>query len=676
MSFKVKTFSALAAIAALSLASCSSEEPLGNDNNSQEREGIGYMSFTIANPADGTRAAGDETADSGEVFNNGDAQEYAICPNNDANAAFFFDGSGNFWGMSNLQAVNNTGDGHESHNKYAEKYYTYMTRWRNDDSSKKPSQVIIVLNANPSDLNAIAESNPTVDNFFEYEAAFSGKAYTYGIYNYADKQYFTMSNSMFDANTATSIEDVQVCETAEQALQNPVTVYVERELAKFELGLGKNGASIATGDFVFYPFATGDTNVEDMATINYVASYDGKDADLDYPKYTPSEWAAYITSWGINGLEKQQSILKNINPSATYFANWQAPTYHRSFWGESELYTTTDGFTTQYRDASYDPEAEKYQDTYFGNITYDPTKETEQLNALHYISYNDIQTRATYKYTGERTFNTEDGLKGYGPYRYASHYLLGAQLLIKDVDYDALNGTKEGNVLQNARDKYYAYNFYFAGEDAKNDYIRYAYHRMAAKFADGREHSLILKGTTLAPISTTSTGTLYKDADGTELAVSEAADFFTTQSAQVIHGDGKVTLKASQPIYYKNGEGKFVAFTDDQLTALIYSYVEAARHFNKGAMYYAIPVQHNQGKTYVTDRIKVDKDRTEPYAVGDFGVVRNHWYRLKVNTIGSIGIPVDNPDQPIIPDPENDYYIAIEIVVLPWHIIDNGEVDL
>ena len=62
--------------------------------------------------------------------------------------------------------------------------------------------------------------------------------------------------------------------------------------------------------------------------------------------------------------------------------------------------------------------------------------------------------------------------------------------------------------------------------------------------------------------------------------------------------------------------------------------------------------------------------------MGDFGVVRNHWYRLNVRTIANVGIPVDDPDQPIIPDPEDDYYVAFEIVVLPWHIIDMGEIDL
>ena len=704
MSFKIKTLSALTAVAALSLASCSSEEPLNNDNNTTEREGIGYMSFTIANPADGTRADndrnpkvdGDQTATGGEIFNNGSANEYAICPNNSANAAFFFS-EGKFWGMSNLQSVNNNGS-HASHDNYAEKYYTYMTRWRNDGVKAKPDQVIVILNADPSKLETIANEmldEPVATNdlakFLANESVFTDEVnetgYKYGIYNYADEKYFTMSSSVFfddnDENqTLTTIDENWVCETAEEALNHPVTVYVERLLAKFQLGFGEDSFEFGKdGDFIFYPFNDALIPEEKKpATINFVSEYTGTEDNLDYPKYERKEWAAYIVSWGINGLEKKASLIKKVS-NTTYFDNWNAPLFHRSYWGESNTYELygKPHFTTQYRYEGYDPDAKKFEDTFFGNSEYSPSTESSQLgNALHYISYNDLRNRAAYKYTAERTYNAEEGRKAYGPYRYASHYLIGAQLLIAGVDYEPATGKpydndKEQNVLSKVNDKYYAYNFYF---NDVNSYIRYAYHRMASKFADGREHSLILNGRTLAPISTSSTGTLYKDVNGTPISVQEAADYFTIQSAQIIHGDGKVTLKAKEnPIYYKNGEGKYIAFSEEQLIALVYNCAEAARHYNKGAMYYAIPVQHKLGKTF-GDMVKINKDAAELYALGQFGVVRNHWYRLTVNTIGSIGIPVDNPDQPIIPDPEDEYYIAIEIVVLPWHIIDNGKVDL
>lgn len=714
MNFKVKSFSMIAAMAAITLASCSSEEPLGKDNVIPEKEGIGYMSFTIANPSDGTRAgegvyAPDEdiTSDpNGEIFNNGSANEYAICPNKEANVAFYFNAEGKFWGMSPLQPFNSdeTIDGepeHGSHNNYAEKYYTYVTRWRNDDSAaEKPSQVIIILNADPVKLNVLALTEPSIEDF-RYLAGevFENNEYTYGSYQYAGNKYFTMVNSSYlkkdssafsaeEDMTITQIEDANICETAELALESPVVVFVERLLAKFELDTTK-----AT-EGIFYPFGA-NAPEKTMATIKYVSEYTGKGDNLDYPEYENREWAAYIINWAINGLEKEGNLLKDIsNASAeNYFKGWNKNAFHRSFWGESSKYSANgkaDGFSTQYRDATYDPDYNNYSTKFWGNDNY-VEGDNSQLNTLHYISFNDINSSDKYKYVGERTYNATEGLENYGPYRYASHYLIGAQLLIEGIDYDKAGdaGTLKAenknpnNRLTRVTDKYYAYNFYWA--NAK-DYIRYAYHMMASRVADGRNHSMKAGGHDAPDINGAVDGIFYT-ADETPITVDKAAEYFELAPARLIHGDGRVilSLKEGKEIYVKvpsvdengtvkDGPYEFVPLTKEQITNMPYLYTEAAQHFTKGAMYYAVPVQHNQGKTEFAD-VKINKDNGK-YKVGDFGVVRNHWYRLALNTIGSIGTPVDDPDQPIIPDPEDDYYIALEIVVLPWHVIDNGSVDL
>lgn len=682
-----KTLSIFAAAAAMSLASCSSEEPAGNQM--QEGEGIGYMSFTIANPAEGTRAAGDQEAGSGkdnEIFNNGDANEYAICPNNQANAAFFYDEDGTFYSMSYLQAFNATGDGHQSHDNYAEKYYTYITRWANTNAKPVPTQVVVVLNADPEKLLELANLNKADFCKTIYDTMDkTTKAYTYGIYKYGDEKYFTMSNSAFyddkDA-TVTDIANYQVCETAEDALKNPVTVYVERLLAKFQLTFGENGKELIDGDdFVIFDPVTPDGKA--AAKVNFVAKYDGLDDNLDYPDYESVEWKIYISNWGINGLEKQANLLKNISEknNATFPLDyWNAKQFHRSYWGFSPDFATEEGFTTQYRYAGYDPEAETYKDKFFGNADYNPANESAQLNTLHYVSFNDLKARARYKYTAERTYNAKAGLENYGPYRFASHYLVAAQLMLPNVDTD-MTTKNDKQQLENLTDKWYAYNFFWA---TKEDYIRYAYRRMATMVTDGREHSMTINGIT-ASIKGVSDGYLYyKEYEGDQavfkrIEVANATDYFETQSAQVIHGDGKIALKAKKgaSILIRTGENSFTKLTDDQLTCMIYSFSEPAKHFAKGAMYYAIPVQHYYGKSFPNDDDKavINKDSGEYYE-GQFGVVRNHWYRLNIKNIGSIGIPVDNPDQPIIPDPEDEYYIALEIVVLPWHVIDNGSVDL
>ena len=59
--------------------------------------------------------------------------------------------------------------------------------------------------------------------------------------------------------------------------------------------------------------------------------------------------------------------------------------------------------------------------------------------------------------------------------------------------------------------------------------------------------------------------------------------------------------------------------------------------------------------------------------MGDFGVVRNHWYKLEVEELVKPGIPVSVPTQPIIPnvDPE-DRYIGVNIHIIPWHVINQN----
>ena len=62
---------------------------------------------------------------------------------------------------------------------------------------------------------------------------------------------------------------------------------------------------------------------------------------------------------------------------------------------------------------------------------------------------------------------------------------------------------------------------------------------------------------------------------------------------------------------------------------------------------------------------------------GDFGVVRNHVYTLKVNKITGLGVGLNSPDQPIVPpmDPDN-YYIAARLNILAWRVVPEQGVDL
>lgn len=123
-----------------------------------------------------------------------------------------------------------------------------------------------------------------------------------------------------------------------------------------------------------------------------------------------------------------------------------------------------------------------------------------------------------------------------------------------------------------------------------------------------------------------------------------------------------------------------VQFTRNQLVSLIYGMTNVADCYKHGMMYYAVPIQHFIAGTHKGEDGEPDGNYAMKYddiVTGDYGVVRNHWYKFNISAIAKPGIPVHDPDQPIIPNyDDTDRYIGFEVVILPWHIVDNGNVTL
>ena len=81
-----------------------------------------------------------------------------------------------------------------------------------------------------------------------------------------------------------------------------------------------------------------------------------------------------------------------------------------------------------------------------------------------------------------------------------------------------------------------------------------------------------------------------------------------------------------------------------------------------GKAYYYIPIRHLGAAT------------TDP---AYYGVVRNHWYKVKVNSLKGFGTPVYDDTKtiiPTIPDDSNTY-LAAQINVLQWRVVEQS-VDL
>lgn len=89
----------------------------------------------------------------------------------------------------------------------------------------------------------------------------------------------------------------------------------------------------------------------------------------------------------------------------------------------------------------------------------------------------------------------------------------------------------------------------------------------------------------------------------------------------------------------------------DMYKSLFYEWFGPVDHFYNGYMYYAGEIKHNTGVAH-----------------DYYGTVRNHRYTFHVQSINALGIPVDDPDQLIIPGRYNYRdQILVYFDVIGWH---------
>ncbi|MDE6299245.1 MAG: Mfa1 family fimbria major subunit [Muribaculaceae bacterium] len=89
--------------------------------------------------------------------------------------------------------------------------------------------------------------------------------------------------------------------------------------------------------------------------------------------------------------------------------------------------------------------------------------------------------------------------------------------------------------------------------------------------------------------------------------------------------------------------------------------------YTNGWLYYAAPIQHFT----FTD--------AENNTSAVYGIVRNHAYVININKITGYGVPLTNPDEPIVPeDPDGDkgtYHLQLNVKVNNWFDVPGQEFD-
>lgn len=142
----------------------------------------------------------------------------------------------------------------------------------------------------------------------------------------------------------------------------------------------------------------------------------------------------------------------------------------------------------------------------------------------------------------------------------------------------------------------------------------------------------------------------YTDASGNTPIQADDVDFTTTGTSLKDYQVSPV-LKTGKTYYKKNPTGTgYTPLTTENIS----TYPAEVR--KDGKAYYYIPIRH------------LGTNETDP---AYYGVVRNHWYKVKVKSLKGFGTPVYEDTKtiiPTIPDDSNTY-LAAQINVLQWRVV-------
>ena len=358
----------------------------------------------------------------------------------------------------------------------------------------------------------------------------------------------------------------------------------------------------------------GATNSNGSYTVRLGSDFniDGTDGQTLYAK---------ISGWGLNGTNRNSYMMKNVPAWTTSLGfNWDAADFHRSYWGESHNYG-----------------AGTYPSN-FAKGTQQGTAGTDLSNndyTLDYISWtNSDKAYGTVDYCAENT-NSETFLNGAENF----HSTVTEVILQAEV----VNGEGQPVDLIRYDNMLYTQNGYF--------------NRLFIKV-----NPQIYKKTgenTYTQITVSDvTGTIADEGDG---RVSVA---FTLKDGTYYAFDGSTYTEDA------NAQSSLTTAFANHFNAEKIA-VNLAKHYNAGKMYYNIPIEHLRTQT---DGSPYNADSEIDVLEAEYGVVRNHFYKITVSSISQLGTAVHDPDEEIVPNPGENitYYVGAKINILSWKIVNQS----
>ena len=298
-----KYFLFMSVLASLFLAGCSQEEvaPNGEDNGNGEAK-TSYLAVNmVSSDATGTRAA--SGYEDGEEFEN----------NVTSVRFYFFNGVG---GAVNVKLLNGS---YVNYYDWTPGTGDQSNGTNNNDDIESKLKATIVINTAAGDgipQRIAAVLNPTgLDNISKSLTELKTIVADYATSDLTSDGAFVMFNSVGGGGedlSTTLIKDENLCKTEGDAIANPVTIYVERSVAKvrvtLDAGLGFNN--------------------------NKLALKDKDDKDL---KIGGEQVYLQLDGWGLSAETSNGRLVKKINPG--WEGTWWYASY-RSFWAINSMTAT------------------------------------------------------------------------------------------------------------------------------------------------------------------------------------------------------------------------------------------------------------------------------------------------------------------------------------------------
>lgn len=633
-------------------------------------------------------------------------------------------------GRTDEQGGNNSNN-NNSVNDNIEALHAYSTKFDAEEKSMFPTSCLVVLNCSKKMQEKLEEFNEkknetTVDDILKVvwdKTDVTDENPMYIGYSGPDRKYFTMTNSIYFNSDGSKQADVAIPEgfiAKTLMAAKPVTVRVERMVAKFSFELPKKTN-------VFQP-----SEKADMIMFDGFNDDGSPKLKVKKWRIALTGWnmnALETKNYLFKNIEnkpyfKGYSDENDWNHPANYRSHWsEDPHYDYQLNEDGGKNTNALVYPWQYRKA-IDYNLDYYEDAISkgnGNITAND-------NLLRNYSFNDLELgrlaggmldiekafEEKIIYTPENTYDAEK-VAGDNKKKHDSrdemlactHLLVGAEVQI-DID-----GESEDNISKYFIDYPNDDQTYRTPEHLFRDRNGFCYLSERECIA-----SLVHDFNQLLESQNTMVFTHYKWTDGgtpqtliadtngdyklyykdgnawkelTEEVILETGEKqvfsdkdLTMPIATLRRGDGKrlpwikklldenrlaIGNSSSNPsstIYTAETSdeayGAYVPITklgttqdnNEYIKSLLYEWLGSIDHFYQGKMYYS----HG-----VVDNPPIEKGKKLRY-----GVVRNNWYQFKLSDVKSLGTPVDDIYQPIVPERNGLFdQINFTIKIFGWH---------